>query len=86
MEHPRYGYEMMLPDVIVRQTLQTIEQLPKAQRGWLTQVYHGNPSSDARVSEDYKEAREHLFRIGYRPASEEAEPVRRKARKGIGSH
>lgn len=30
MEHPKYGYEMMLPEAILRQTLETIEQLPKA--------------------------------------------------------
>ena len=59
--------------------------MPKAQRAWLTQVYRGNASSDPQVAENYKEARKHLFRIGYKPASEEVEPARRQARKGIGS-
>jgi hypothetical protein len=86
MKHPQYGYEMMLPDAIVQLTLADVEKVYPAQRSWLTQVYRGLPDHSPQVQADYKEARDHLMRIGYRPASEEiAQPVRR-ARKGRGSY
>ena len=84
--HPQYGYEILLPSRIMRETLETIEQLTPHQRAWLTQVYRGLPRGYAELQEEYKEAREYLFRIGYVPASEEKAMPKRKTRRGRGSY
>jgi hypothetical protein len=86
VKHPEYGYEMMLPDAIMNQTLESIESPYPAQRSWLTQVYRGLPAGSHELQESYAAAREHLFCIGYRLASEEPEKPVKRARKGGGSY
>ena len=52
MEHPKYGYEQMLPEAILKlESLEHIAQLTPSQRGWLTQVYRGNPDSFPAIKE-----------------------------------
>jgi hypothetical protein len=58
MKHPRYGYEMMLPDAILKLSLADVEKVYSAQRSWLTQVYRGLPDHSPQVQVDYKESRE----------------------------
>jgi hypothetical protein len=67
-------------------SLESIESLYPAQRSWLTQVYRGLPADSHELQESYAAAREHLFRIGYRPASEEPEKPVKRARKGRDSY
>jgi hypothetical protein len=86
MKHPKHDYEMMLPDAILKQTLASIEKLPKAQRSWLTQVYRGNIPSSPEIQEWYTEARTHLMRLGYVPASEELDKPVKRVRRGRGSY
>jgi hypothetical protein len=86
----RYGdYWNMIPAEILRlRTLEEIEQLTPAQRGWLTQVWRGLPDHSVDVQKCYESsgAREHLMRLGYAPASEKVKAPVRKARRGRGSY
>jgi hypothetical protein len=86
MKHPQFGYVMMTPDEIVKLTLESAEDVYPAQRSWLTQVYRGLPAGSPELQATYEAARQHLFRIGYLPASEEPDPPPRRARKGRGSY
>ena len=66
----------MREDEILKLSLADIEWLRPKHRAWLTQVYRGNVTSQRDVQERYKDAREHLHRIGYRPASDKARDAR----------
>ena len=86
MKHPKHGYEMMLPEAILKQTLESIEDLPSSQRAWLTQVYNGPAKSYPELQEQYAPARGHLNRLGYRPASDKSAPPVKRVRRGMGSY
>jgi hypothetical protein len=66
----------MQADRILKLGLADIERLPPKQRAWLTQVYRGNISSNRAVQDRYREARDHLHRIGYLPATDKARRLR----------
>jgi hypothetical protein len=90
----RYGdYWNMIPaEILLIKTLEEIEKLSPSQRAWLTQVWRGLPGHSVEVQKWYDpddgrpNARQHLMRLGYRPASEEVKAPVRKARRGRGSY
>jgi hypothetical protein len=73
-------YEIITPERVLTLSLADIDDLPPAMRAWLTRVYRGLPDFEPDVQAAYAGAREHLFRIGYRPASEPTPPTRKARR------